>query len=648
MPDYIVSVSFTGKDKGISATFAKIDRSADKMGDSVSRSFKKAAKSATNFRSSFKAIMAAGAVQRGLGFLQQGVSAVTRQFIDFDDAIFGATARFTDAQEEGANVGKIMESLRMAARKTGAETQFTAAQAAQGLDFFARAGFRSQEAIGSLRSVIDLTTATGEDFARVADISSDLLGAFGGASLESSKKIAFLKEMNASLALATNSANVTMEDLFETLKIAAPVGTAAGASMKEMIAVTAVLGGTGIKGSMAATALKNSFTRLVAPTKEVRDGLFRLGLSTTDFVDKEGNLISMTKIMGMIGKNAKDLGKAEKLALFSKIFGARAVAGAVNLESNIDGVFKSMEKLSKDPQAKLAQLSNFMRQSLGNQLKTLASAATELGFKFLSAFAGEGGKGIESLTKAIAEFDPKPIVDTLKLVFSFAKGIFNFVKPLLGIMPLVVKGWIAWKVVQIASLGVQKATLAIGWIQYLWQMRSAIMAAVTAQRGLNLAMRLNPIGFVITAIIALVGVIKYLGDNWDLVTEQWRLGWRMFLGFIDLAKVRLFEFLSTIPLIGEKFKDSLTKARIDLVVSNKLVQKSFQDVKRLEDQPREKFLGLVEANRLTKAEAPNKTEVERQALNVSGTIGVSGPPGTTVEKSKKTAPGINFELLGAS
>ena len=39
-------------------------------------------------------------------------------------------------------------------------------------------------------------------------------------------KVAFLKEMNAQLAVATVSANVTMEDLFETLKIAAPVSVA--------------------------------------------------------------------------------------------------------------------------------------------------------------------------------------------------------------------------------------------------------------------------------------------------------------------------------------------------------------------------------------------------------------------------------------
>ncbi|MCK5613740.1 phage tail tape measure protein, partial [Candidatus Pacearchaeota archaeon] len=152
--------SVTGFSKKIRRQFAGADVSAQRINKSINR-------------------VGGRAARVGFAGLTIGIGLVAREFVKFDDAIFGATARFKAAEKPGTDMTKVMQNLRDAARKTGAETQFTATQAAEGLNKFALAGFTSEEAIMSLRSQIDLTTATGEDFMRVADISSDLLGAFG-------------------------------------------------------------------------------------------------------------------------------------------------------------------------------------------------------------------------------------------------------------------------------------------------------------------------------------------------------------------------------------------------------------------------------------------------------------------------------------
>ena len=105
----------------------------------------------------------------------------------------------------------------------------------------------------------------------------------------------------------------------------------------------------------------------------------------------------------------------------------------------------------------------------------------------------------------------------------------------------------AFGVIQTWAPMIAAVTLAIvaynvaGWATYLWQSRAVIMgaaklamdarqAAMTAaltlaQKGLNAAFRANPIGFIVTGIILLVGalVMAYNNVEWfrDIVDKAW-------------------------------------------------------------------------------------------------------------------------------
>lgn len=481
----------------VSGPMGKAGRSVAGFSNKMSRQFARADISAQRINKSINRV--GGRVARR-SMLGVGIAAglVAREFVQFDDAIFGATARFKAAEKPGTDMTKIMVNLRKAARKTGSETQFTATQAAQALDKFALAGFTSSESIASLRSQIDLATATGEDFMRVADISSDLLGAFGLASLKGAEKVKALKNMNALLAIATVSANVTMEDLFETLKIAAPIGKQLGIRMDDLIASTALLGSTGIKGTQAATAMKGIFTRLIKPTGEVNAGLESMGLSAKAFINRAGELRPMTEIFSIISEKTKGMTKAAKGKIFAQIFGLRAIAGAANLQKNIQGISDLMEKMGKDPQKQLSELSNFMRKSFGNQLKILGSAFQEVGFKIITAFAGPGRDALGKFAKRVQDFDPTSIINGLKavgLVLGTILTIFKFLAPNLDV---VIAGFIGFKAAMIAS---NIATAAFG---------------VTA--GIAFA----PLLLIGAVIAGIVFEIKRLIDTWDKLTATFK------------------------------------------------------------------------------------------------------------------------------
>jgi TP901 family phage tail tape measure protein len=374
-----VKTRFEASDK-VSGKFRKMEKNARRFGDQSSRSFKKAQKSALGFKTVLKSILAAGFIQQGFSAITQGFSEVGRQFIDFDDAITAAAVRFKDIGPDSLDFALKLDLIKQKAREAGASTIFTSAQAANALDFLARAGFTSAEAMGSLNSMINLSVATGEDFAAVADMSSDLLGAFGLNANNTAQKIKNLNRLNDVLVKTTNSANVTVENMFETMKQVGPVAAGVlGASLEEVSALTAVLGNSGIKGSDAMTALKNAYLRLAAPVGEGAKLLKALNISLDDGT---GNAKKMTDLMLELRERIKGFGRVKQAKILDLIFGKRAIAGGKNILDNISNV-KEFEKALLGAAGTSQRTADIMQKSLGNRLKLLGSGFVDLGFEIL-------------------------------------------------------------------------------------------------------------------------------------------------------------------------------------------------------------------------------------------------------------------------
>lgn len=419
---------FTARD-GVSKSFRDMDKGAKRFGRSANKSFRDASRSAGRFRDVTKGILTAGLVQRGIGLLTQGIGSLTRQFIDFDQATIGATSRFKDIGPEAANFEEALSKVRDRAREAGSVTEFTAAQAADSLDFLARAGWNSAEAFAGLDAMIGLATATGEDFARVADISSDLMGSFGLNTDDTAQKIKNLNRLNDVLVKTVNSTNVNMENLFDTMTQIGPIASGVlGASLEDVAALTGTLGNAGIKGSQAMTALKNAYLRLAAPTG---DGARLLKFLNVTLDDGVGGARTMTSVMSELGGKMSKLGKVKQAAALDAIFGKRAIAGGKNIIDNIANIEKlrtSLENAGGTAQATATR----MRQSLGNRLKALGSAASEFGFKIIEAFEVRGEGGIDKMTEAMRNFDPTPIIQFAEVMISSFKLMWAVVGPILS------------------------------------------------------------------------------------------------------------------------------------------------------------------------------------------------------------------------
>lgn len=275
-------------------------------------------------------------------------------FADFDDQMRLVRAVTKATKQE-------FESLTQVAAKLGRETSFTAKQVADGMVSLGRMGFSPKEIEQAIQPTLDLARATGTDLGEAANIAANSMRIFG---IEASK----MSDVADILTATANGSAQTLTDLFEALKMAGPQAKAAGENITDTSAALGVLANLGIKGSLAGTALRKSFSQF-AKTK-VQDKLKAVGIST---VDANGNLRKMAEIIADIGRVMATMPSAEKLAFAEDIFDIRGSLAGLSLGGNVKELDAFIERLY-DVKGTARTTAQEMDAGLGGSFRKLLSA----------------------------------------------------------------------------------------------------------------------------------------------------------------------------------------------------------------------------------------------------------------------------------
>lgn len=307
----------------------------------------------------------------------------------------GAIARASDDD---------MKLLTSTARRLGAQTQFSATQAAEAMSYLGMAGWKSSEIIKGMPGLLSLAAAGGTDLARTADIVSDNLTAFG-LSAEQSQKMA---DVYATVITRTNT-NVEM--LGETMKYAAPVAKAFGTSMEETAALAGIMANSGIKASQAGTSLRSGFLRLAGPPKMAQKAMDELGMSMNDITaeQKEAAMAmaslgismsdskgpkKMSTILTELRNKTKDLGNEEKLAAMKAIFGTNAATGWISVidsgNDTFDNLVKELEKSEGAADKMAKRMQNNARGAAIRFNSAMESLSISVGNLFLPSLTKAG------------------------------------------------------------------------------------------------------------------------------------------------------------------------------------------------------------------------------------------------------------------
>ncbi len=448
----------------------------------------------------------------GIAALALSFKAALNPAIKFEQSMKDLEAVAFGSADATVPVAKNMKALSAQARNLGASTAFSATQAAEGQIYLAKAGFKTNQIIKTMPSLLNLASASGTELGRTSDILSDLLGAFGMKAAQSGK----LADV---MAAATSSANVDMETLFETLKVAAPIGIAAGQSMEGITTATALLGNVGIKGSMAGTALKNAFVNLASPAADGAKKLKELGIATTD---SAGNMLPLQKIMLSLGKKAKSLSQVKRIQAFDAVFGKIAMAGAINLQKAVtSGNFDKMLKNLQNSSGVAQKMAKIRMDSTEGSITQLMSAVEGIAISFGSILT--------------------PILRTT------ASVITQLTAPLQGLIQNnhnVVVGIGAFAGIMLAS-----KIIALGYTATMWLVTPAITALSMALKvvrigmiAFNVVASMNPIGAVVVSVTALIAAGIALYKYWKPIKAF----------FSDLWKtIKSFDFSDVLGSIGK-------------------------------------------------------------------------------------------------
>ena len=152
----------------------KLADAAQDSGDSVEKSGKKARKAASEWEklqdTAVQQSQAWDGVTRDLAVggaaLVAAAGLAASEFANFDQAMASVAATGADAKRN-------IDALREAAKQAGADTAFSAVEAAQGMDELARAGVSAKDMLsGGLTGALDLAAAGQLGVAEAAEIAS--------------------------------------------------------------------------------------------------------------------------------------------------------------------------------------------------------------------------------------------------------------------------------------------------------------------------------------------------------------------------------------------------------------------------------------------------------------------------------------------
>lgn len=430
------------------------------------RNFKKASASALRFKTVLGGVLGANLLSAGLGRLRQGIGAITEEFIDFDHAVTSASAKWdidrgTDAFRELGNAVDAVAS----------KTPHTLGEAGGALDYLAMAGFNAKDSMSALLPVAQLATAAQTDLARSSDIASDLLTAFGF-------KIENLSHMNDVLVKTTTTSNTTLDMLFESMKMVAPVAGNLGGSLQDVSAMLGTLANSGIKATMSGTSLRNIYLRLTSGTIEVEKVLKKYNIRIADQHGKMRNLIDILEDTKTATAKLTDKQRQEA---YTRLFGLRAVASAsVLMRAGAKTIHEYSNQLENSTGA-AAKMSDMMGISLKNRLKIIQSRFSSLGKKVFDIFEKQIPQAFDSFTEAIDNIDVVGLIDDIKSVIGFFREYGGVIKD-------VVAGIIIYNTV--------------------------VKAASVLQWALNVAMAANPVGLLIIGLTAVGFAIYKIIQNW--------------------------------------------------------------------------------------------------------------------------------------
>ncbi|XZH96371.1 phage tail tape measure protein [Clostridium perfringens] len=416
----------------------------------------------------------------------------------------------------------------------------------------------------------------------VALISAGMKG-YNQVNNETAKQISDLAFQTAKLGVTT------FPEMASSMKPLFPLSSTLNISMQELFGSMATL--TGVTGNTAevSTQMKAVFSNLIKPTTDMDKLIKKYGYSNGQAMIKAKGLTGVLQILQKeTGGQSDKLGK-----LFSSTEALTAITALTGTQFDN---FKDKTKAMNDALGSTDKALEKINNTTGNNLRTSLNMAKNslVGFgEVLAPFISMGAKALSTLTKGLQDMSgwqknlvvgfgatfvgtnlllggfsklSKGLKDNIKfakdtakafkngasklkdfakatkegtnIIGKFGKGIVNGTKTVASFTKAIIlntaqgiKNGAIWVANKVKMLAYKTAQIAV---------TGATKAMTLAQKTLNLALSMNPIGVVITLLVALAAtfVVLYNKCTWfrNGVNAVWAGVKSVFKGFANFFK----------------------------------------------------------------------------------------------------------------
>lgn len=249
---------------------------------------------------------------QAVDFCKSAVS-VGQEFDSSMSQVAATLGMTTDAIKNNVNgAGDTFDMLREKAKEMGSSTNFSASQAADGLNTLAMSGYSAKESVEMIEDVLHLSAAGSIDMANAAGYISGAMKGFN----DRTKTSAYYADL---MAKGATLANTSVAQLGEAMSSGAAGAAAYSQTADSMTVALLRLAEQGDVGSAAGTALAAAMKDLYTPSDKAKKALAELGISAYDTNGKARDFNTVVnELNNSLSKYTEEQQNAYKQSIFGQ------------------------------------------------------------------------------------------------------------------------------------------------------------------------------------------------------------------------------------------------------------------------------------------------------------------------------------------
>lgn len=469
----------------------------------------------------------AGVVSAG-AILKLGKDAITTG-MNFDSAMSQVAATMGLTQDEIKSTDGVFAKLRQTALDMGSSTKYSSTEAAEGMNYLALAGLKADTMMEALPLTLKMAGASGIDLATTCNKLTNIMGALGLATDDSTDYIYNMGSVMDVFALTSTKANTDVMGLYESVSQVGATARVMVDPLTELSIATGILADNDIQASESGTILRNLLLSLTAPTDKAREVMDKMHFSAFNTNEE---LKPMQQILKELNAELSGMTTEERMNVMSKIFNKTDLKGINALLDESGDRWDELNVALDECEGSAEQMYKTQNDNLKGSLTELSSAVEGLKIAISDKLTPAIRPVVEAITKFAQEVtkvirgteDANPKLKALATVLTALAGAFVSVKIASFISSLA--GMVGALVLTIGTTG--GLTGALG-----------LLAG---------AMSINPITLIIGAIGGLVTAFIYLWNTSEGFRNFWINMWENVTSFFQWAWNGIVTFVTqTIP-----------------------------------------------------------------------------------------------------